>query len=340
MVAEVVDFVSGAPVAGDLDVRWIHGSPSARRNTDPSFQVHAYDAHTFVLRQSKAVHYEGPFLYLFCGNDRALLLDTGATADPDQRPLRQTVDGILDDWLADHPRDGYELVVAHTHAHGDHVAGDAQFADRPATTVVGTDVAAVQSFFGFRDWPAEVVRFDLGGRVLEITGCPGHHRTSIAVYDPWSGFLVTGDTVCRGRLYVRDFPAFTASLDRLIAFAAARPVSHVMGCHIEMTRRPGRDYPLGATYQPDEPVLQMTTDQLAAIRAAAGPIADRPGVHPYDDFIIYHGPCTSAMPGMLARALWSSLRHPGTSAMPRMLAGALWGGLRNRLASVVRRRSG
>ncbi len=53
-------------------------------------------------------------------------------------PLRQTVDGLIDGWLAENPREGYELVVAHTHAHGDHVAGDGQFAGRPLTTVVGT----------------------------------------------------------------------------------------------------------------------------------------------------------------------------------------------------------
>jgi hydroxyacylglutathione hydrolase len=305
----LVDFVTGAPIAGDLDVRWIHGSPSARRNTDPPIQVHAYDEHTFVLRQSKAVHYEGPFLYLFCGNDRALLLDTGATADPASFPVRETVDGILDRWLAAHPRPSYELVVAHTHAHRDHVAGDVQFDGRPSTTVVGKDVDAVRSFFGFSDWPAEVVRFDLGGRVLDITGCPGHHDASIAVFDPWTGFLVTGDTVYPGRLYVRDGPEFASSLDRLVAFAEARPVSHVMGCHIEMTRRPGRDYPLGATYQPDEPALQMTVAQLTAVRDAAKAVAERPGVHVYDDFLIFNGPCRSAIARHVARGLWSRLRN-------------------------------
>ena len=63
--------------------------------------------------------------------------------------------------------------------------------------------------------------FDLGGRVLEVTGIPGHHEAAIAVYDPWTGFLLTGDTVYPGRLYVRDMPAFMDSLDRLVAFAAA-----------------------------------------------------------------------------------------------------------------------
>ncbi|HEY9389339.1 MAG TPA: MBL fold metallo-hydrolase [Mycobacteriales bacterium] len=309
-----VDFLSGAPVVGDLDVRWIHGSPSVLRDTGPRIQVHAHDPHTFVLRQSKTVHFEAPFLYLFCGNERALLLDTGATADPDLFPLRATVDRILGDWLTDHPRDSYELVVAHTHAHGDHVAGDTQFTGREATTVVGRDLDAVRAFFGFEDWPDQVVRFDLGGRVLEVTGCPGHHETSLAVYDPWSGFLVTGDTVYPGRLHVQDMPAFTGSLDRLVAFADARPVTHVMGCHIEMTRTPGRDHPLGATFQPHEPPLQMTTDRLVAVRDAARSVAHRRGVHRYDDFIIFNNPRPLTLAGQLVRALWGRVRNRLTAA--------------------------
>ena len=301
----MVDFSAGAPVAGELPVRWNHGSRSVRYNTDPPIQVHAYDEHTLVLRQNMAVHYEAPFLYLFCGNDKALLLDTGATAD---LPLRATVDTLLDDWLTAHPRAEYELIVAHTHGHSDHVAGDAQFDNRPHTTVVPADVAAVQSFFGLTTWPTDIVRLDLGGRVLEVTGCPGHHQASIAVHDPWTGFLVTGDTVYPGRLYVNDFAAFQDSLDRLVAFTESRRVTHVMGCHIEMTRRPRRDYPIRSTYHPNEPPLQLTVAQLTAVRDAAGPIADQPGVHVFDDFIIFHGPCREAMPRYRARTWWSTTR--------------------------------
>jgi hydroxyacylglutathione hydrolase len=303
-----IDFVSGAPVAGDLDVRWIHGAPSPRHDTDPEIQVHAYDQHTFVLRQSKAVHFEAPFMYLLCGNDRALLLDTGATGDPSWFPLRATVDGILDRWLAAHPRSGYELVVAHSHAHGDHIAGDGQFAGRPGTTVVGTDLDSVRSFFGIADWPEQIVQFDLGGRVLDVISSPGHHDTSISVYDPWSGFLLTGDSVYPGRLYVRDPHAFAASIDRLVDFARSHAVTHVMGCHIEQRNRPRKDYPIKAGYQPDEPPLQMTVEQLAEVGKAAAAVADRPGVHRFDDFSIFNGPCTRTVPLQLARIALGRLR--------------------------------
>ena len=270
------------------DVRWIHGSPPGGP-ADPPVQVLAVDDATFILRQSKDVNYEAPFLYLLCGEDRAVLLDTGAVADGG---VRETVDRLLSERER---RPGYELVVAHTHGHGDHVAGDGQFAERPRTTVVPHAVAAVREFFGFASWPEEVVTFDLGGRALGVTGSPGHHDAAITVYDPATGFLLTGDTVYPGRLYVSDMPAFAASLDRMAEFASAHPVTHVLGCHIEMTRRPDRDYPLGCLYQPDEPPLQMTVAQLGAVRDAAHAVADRPGAHGFGDFFIYNGPCERAM---------------------------------------------
>jgi hydroxyacylglutathione hydrolase len=307
-----IDFVTATPTTGDLPARWIHGSLSMRHNTDPAVQVHHYDPHTVLLRQSKSVHYEAPFLYLLFGNQRAMLLDTGATADPARFPLRSTVDALIEAWLAEHPRASYPLVVAHTHGHSDHVAADPQFADRPDTTIVGTDVEAVRSFFRL---PTSLLpthpaaRFDLGGRVLEVTAIPGHQEASIAVFDPWTGFLLTGDTVYRGRLYVEDAVAFAASLDALVAIAASHRVTHVMGCHIEMTRRPGRDYPIGSTYQPDEAVLQMTPAHLTTVRNAAFAVAARPGLHVFDDFRIFNGSCHRAMPGYWARASWHRLRN-------------------------------
>jgi hydroxyacylglutathione hydrolase len=292
-----------------LDVAWSHGAARGQAVTDPPLQVHRVDDDTFMLRQSKALSYEAPFLYLLFGSRRAILFDTGATADPAAFPLRATVDDLVEQWLERHPRPGYELVVAHTHAHGDHVAADGQFADRPSTIVVGKTFDAVEEFFGFTTWPAEVVRYDLGERVLDVTGSPGHHATAISVFDPATGFLLTGDTVYPGRLYVFDYPAFAASLDRLVTFADDRPVSHVMGCHIEMNAKTGRDYPLGATYQPDEPPLQMTVEQLRAVRHAAAGIAGRSGIHAFDGFIIVNGVGARTTARLYARALLAKLRR-------------------------------
>jgi len=321
MADDGIDFVTGAPTAGRMDVSWIHGAPAGRRNSDPPIQVHHYDQHTVILRQSKSVNYEAPFLYLLFGNDRALLLDTGATAAAAKFPLRATVDQLIAEWLAQHPRDTYQLVVAHTHGHNDHVAGDAQFADRPATIVVSRELDAVQQYFGITAWPEQIVTFDLGGRILDVTGSPGHHRAAITVYDRWTGFLLTGDTVIPGRLYAFDFPQFLASLDRMVALADSRVVTNVLGCHIEMTRQPGRDYPLGATYQPDERVLEMTVAQLRQVRAAARSVAGKRGVHRFDDFVIYNQPGRRDQLTLVARGLLHKLPGLTMRSVPRTSRG-------------------
>jgi hydroxyacylglutathione hydrolase len=304
-----IDFVTGAPTAGSMDVRWIHGTPARRRSSEAPIQVHRYDQHTVILRESKSVNYEAPFLYLLFGNDRALLLDTGTTADRAKFPLRATVDQLVAEWLAQHPRDTYQLIVAHTHGHNDHVAGDGQFAGRPATTMISSELDAVQQHFGFTSWPEQIVTFDLGGRVLDVTGSPGHHRAAITIYDRWTGFLLTGDTVVPGRLYAFDFPQFLASLDRMVALASSRAVTHVLGCHIEMTRQPGRDYPLGTTYQPDERALEMTVAQLRDVRAAARSVAGKQGVHRFDDFIIYNQPGRRDQLKLIAHGLLHKVRR-------------------------------
>ena len=267
-----------------------------------------------------AVHFEAPFLYLLFGTERALLLDTGATAEADRFPLRATVDELVAGWLAEHPRDGYELLVAHSHAHGDHVAADAQFADRPSTTVVGHDVDAVRAAFGIDPWPPDPAWSDLGERPLTVTGIPGHHAASIAIVDPWTGWLLTGDTVYPGRLYIEDLPAFVDSLDRLVDLAETRAVTNVVGCHIELTTRPGVDHPLGTPWHPDEPPLAMTVDQLRAIRAAAHRLSDRPQTVVTDDVILWVGRPLGAILRQVGRGL--AARSAGGSAGRRDPSGS------------------
>ena len=281
-----IDFADGAGVP-NMDVAWIHGSEAAKYNTDPDIQVHACDEHTYILRQNKAVHYEAPFMFLLFGAAKAVLLDTGATANPGFFPLRRTVDEIIDGWLAEHPHPGdYGLLVLHTHGHGDHTAADGQFTGRPSTVLVGAARDAVWPYFGFDTEPESVAEVGLGGRVLDCLGTPGHHNAAVTFYDRYTGILFTGDTVYPGRLYVFDWPAFARSIDRLAGWCAQRPVSHLLGCHIEMTRTPGQDYPVGWTYQPDEPPLQLTPDHLAQIQSTLKAHDGEPGRYVLPEMII------------------------------------------------------
>jgi glyoxylase-like metal-dependent hydrolase (beta-lactamase superfamily II) len=280
-------FRDGAAV-GNLDITWIHGSPAPKYNTDPDIQVHAYDEHTHVLRQNMTVNWEAPFMFLLFGRDRAMLLDTGATAEPEFFPLRVTVDSVIDAWTAAHQHaEDYGLLVLHTHAHGDHTAADGQFAGRPHTQVVGAERDVAWPFFGFTAGLEAATELDLGGRVIDCLNTPGHDEAAVTYYDRYTRILFTGDTVYPGRLYVFDWPAFVRTIDRLVDWCGEHPVSHVLGCHIEMTTTPGQDYPVGWTYQPDEPPLQLTPGHILRLQDALKEHRLNPGRHVLPEMIIY-----------------------------------------------------
>jgi hydroxyacylglutathione hydrolase len=235
-------------------------------------QIHWYDERTAIIRQALRTNFEGPFIYLLLGSERALLLDTG-TGHVD---LRKVVDGLLEG------RD-LELVVAHTHGHGDHVGGDDQF-----DNVVGKSAEEVAAYFGIASWPEQIVQFDLGDRVLDVVPIPGHHPSHVAFYDRSTQLLLTGDSLYPGRLYVFDWPAYRASIARLTAFvAASNPVHLVLGTHIEMSSQPGVDFEFGSDRHPDEHQLQLAPEALTELADALAEAGDTPRRIVRDDFIVF-----------------------------------------------------
>jgi glyoxylase-like metal-dependent hydrolase (beta-lactamase superfamily II) len=224
-----------------------------------------------VLRQPACTNFEKPFLYLLVGRERALLLDTGAGGIDVAGP----VDSLLGAWRAAHDGHPRALVVAHTHGHEDHVAGDGQFRYRGGVTLVGTDSATVHRFFGLDARSDHAATFDLGGRELDVLAIPGHEPASIAVYDRQTGVLLTGDTFYPGRLYVRDPAAFAASTARLVAFTATRSVTAILGTHIEQTRTPYLDYPTGTQDQPAEDRLELTRTELVTLDSVVQTMRNR-----------------------------------------------------------------
>ena len=273
--------------SGTLSEQWIHGSASCYTNTDPAIQVHPYNENLTILRQSKCINYEAPFIYLFFGETRAIMFDTGATKSAIRFPIQKTIEKLLVEHYGVAERANIQLVVAHTHGHGDHVAGDSQFEDKANTTVVGITASAVSKFFGLTSWPEGSAEFDLGGRILQIVPIPGHEDSHIAVYDQQTGILISGDTLYPGRLYIRDWAAYRESVARLTAFLADKEVTHVLGAHIEMSTTPGVDYPVGTTYQPSEHDLPLTKDTLDLLNTRLLDLGAFPQEDVQDDFIIY-----------------------------------------------------
>lgn len=273
------------PVPGGFPVDWVHGECS-----EPQIQVHAYNQSLIMLRQSMCTNFEGPFMYLLFGNERALLIDTGAGGIP----IGATVAGLVAQYEADHGLD-LDLLVAHTHGHGDHFQGDPQFTGQPNTTVVGVSQPAVAAYFGFQDWPNDIVQLDLGGRVLDVIAIPGHQSAHVAFYDRETGVLQTGDTLYPGFLFIGgavgqgNFLKYLDSIKRLLDFTEDKPVTWVLGNHIEMTATPGLAYPYGTNFQPNERVIELTRDHLVELYEAVRAMAGAPHVEVHDDFIIQPG---------------------------------------------------
>jgi len=247
---------------GSLPRTWLLGGPKCIEL--PEFQVHEYNEDFYILRQSGCSNFEKPFLYLLFGKDKALLLDTGAG----KTDVARVVNNVITRWLARNKKGLIELVVAHTHAHKDHTGGDDQFKSLQHTTLVLPDLKVVQSFFDIKNWPEEIVQYDLGDRILDVIPIPGHDATSIAIYDRQTAILLTGDTLYPGRLYVRDPVQFVNSIQRLVDFTRNKVVAHILGNHIENTRTPYLDYRAGTVYQPDEHSLELGRAELLELNDA------------------------------------------------------------------------
>ena len=82
-------------VPGSLDVHWSEGASDCSATPQEALQVHQYEPQTFILRQSPCADFEANFIYLLIGSDKALLIDTGAVADPESDALGENDLGVV-----------------------------------------------------------------------------------------------------------------------------------------------------------------------------------------------------------------------------------------------------
>jgi len=293
--------------AGSMDVHWNEGALDCSRNPQPPLQVHQYDARTFILRENPCATFEAPFMYLLVGSTKAVLIDTGDIADPNRMPLAKTVLNLL-------PGDGpakLPLLVVHTHRHLDHRAGDGQFAHLANVEVVGYDIDSVRRYYKLANWPDGLTQIDLGDRIVDVIPTPGHSETAICFYDRNTGLLFSGDFLLPGRLLIDDAKAARASAERVADFVKDRPVSFVLGGHIEMNSA-GELYSWGSQYHPQEHTLQMTKNDLLALPAA---IRGFNGLYTVrGNFIMENSNRILILEGLLAITLlgagvWMLIRH-------------------------------
>jgi len=272
---------TATPTLGTFPEMWINGGPACP--TEDRIQVHHYNENMVILRQSLCTNFEAPFMFLLFGEDKVLMQDTGAGGIP----IYNTVKSIIDNWLEANDRESIELIVSHSHGHGDHVAGNPQFVGKPNVTMVGTSQVAVRNFFGIDSWPNDIVEYDLGNRIVDIIPIPGHQNAHIALYDRETGILFTGDSLYPGRLYISNFAQYRASIDRLVDFVEDKPTCWILGTHVEMSNTPGVDFPLGSLHHPDEHPLQLELSHLLLLQSALHAMGNSPHYQVFDSFIIF-----------------------------------------------------
>jgi glyoxylase-like metal-dependent hydrolase (beta-lactamase superfamily II) len=264
------------PVVALDQVKWIHGSPDCSKGMDPPIQVFQQNKSTWVLRQNKCLSFEAPFMYLLLGDDRALLLDTGATDTPESFPLLTTVRSLVGE---------RSLLVLHSHSHGDHRRGDTQFSGQTGVELVAPNAASLRAFLDKADGTGSDRSIELGGREVIVIETPGHQEESITLYDSQTRWLLTGDTVYPGLIYVKDWQAYRESISRLASFAQSHELAAVLGAHIEMTDKAGEYYPIGTVYQPHEAPLPLSPEVLQTLATALAKANGKETV-PLDELVI------------------------------------------------------
>jgi len=238
--------------------RWIHGSSDCTVNSDPAIDVYAHDQTTYILRQNKCMTFEAPFIYVLVGENKILILDTGAIEGHSDFSLYQTIQSVL----GQETIDARTILVVHSHSHSDHYKGDAELKGNPKVTLVKPTGEDVRGFFGFKEWPDRKASVELGGRTLIVIPTPGHQEEAITIYDPQTKWLLTGDTLYPGYIFVKNWEEYKSSIMRLALFSESNDVIALLGSHIEMTSEPGRYYPIGTTFQPKEAALDLAPDNL------------------------------------------------------------------------------
>lgn len=218
----------------DLESNYIGGEVE-KGSGDSYFSIDYIGNNTYRLADRGGRVYN----FLIVGEKKALLIDTGYGHEALYSKVRE---------ITDKP-----LIVANTHAHSDHAAGDYAFdkvyvndADIPAEGELLTyenliyhilvgffslfpnfisekiiDAVMKMVCIDFGDCQLEPLpeEIDLGGRVIYTVLCPGHTPGSTIFLDPSARCIYTGDTITENLWFFTDPNAriseYAARLDEI-----------------------------------------------------------------------------------------------------------------------------
>lgn len=132
-------------------------------------------------------------MYIIEGAAKAVLIDTGTKCDKLDEVIRKITQKPL-----------YVLI---THAHGDHAGNIKYFPEiylHPADTVLLN-----KSYKGVVHFVKDGDKFDLGGKVIEVSHMPAHTPGSIVLLDKKAGSCYSGDAFGSGQVWLQLRPFST-----------------------------------------------------------------------------------------------------------------------------------
>lgn len=125
--------------------------------------------------------------FLLTGSEKALVIDTGMNVGKAREAAEQIT--------------SLPLLLLNTHGDRDHIGSDSQFSER----YMNKNEEENYHLNGGKGKIIPVTqgdKIDLGGRVLEIIEIPGHTPGSIGVYDCEKRFLISGDPIQDGGIFM------------------------------------------------------------------------------------------------------------------------------------------
>ena len=143
---------------------------------------------------------------LFIGTELALLVDTGFGAAGSLKTLVES--------LTDKP-----VILVNTHADFDHIGNNPEFG------AAHMHPAEMQHYYLCAKpdapvvplWEGDVI--NIGGRYFEVILIPGHTQGSIALLDRENRFILSGDSISAGPVFMfgdsRNFRAYISSMEKL-----------------------------------------------------------------------------------------------------------------------------
>lgn len=152
-------------------------------------------------------------IYLFLGEEKALLTDTGFGCFPD---LKEKVKEITD----------LPLMVMNSHGHPDHCGGNASFGE------VYADPAGYEGIMKFSEGDCTLLPIeggdviDLGGRQFEVISTPGHMDGHLSLLP---GDIVQGEHIVMYLGHGVDYAKYRESLVKLQGMADLYDT--ILPCH-------------------------------------------------------------------------------------------------------------